>query len=76
VITAMFSRPFQRRARAVFLQKAQTGGRAGFQRATNAAAVARLANGGFGRRRPVQMDDLRLQFTVCPETVPDRPACC
>lgn len=58
VVAGFRCRPFQRRAGAGFLQKAQAGGRAGFERATHTAAVAGLPLGRFGRRGPVEVDDL------------------
>jgi len=50
--------PFEGWTRTGDSQKAQAGGRAGFQRAADAAAVAGQAFSRFGRRRGVEVDGL------------------
>lgn len=52
--------PFQSRAGALFLQKTQAAGRAGFKRAADAAAIAGSAFGGFFRGGAVEVDGLLL----------------
>lgn len=57
-VTLFLLGPFQRRTGAVFLQEAQAGRRAGFERAANTAAIAGLPLSRLGWRRQVEMDDL------------------
>lgn len=50
--------PFQRRAGTGFLQEAQAGRRAGFERAANTAAIAGLPFSRLGWCGLMEMDDL------------------
>lgn len=59
-VTVFRRRPFEGRTRALFLPEADAAGRAGFECAANAAAVASLAFGRFAGGAALEMDDLFL----------------
>jgi hypothetical protein len=64
VVTTGQRRPFQGRAGAGFLQKAQPGSRAGFERATDTTTIAGLSFRGFGRGAALEMNDLFFHFAL------------
>jgi hypothetical protein len=58
VVAPFLIRPFERRTGSTFLQETQASHRAGFKRTANTAAIARLPDIRFGRRRPVKVNYL------------------
>jgi hypothetical protein len=58
VVAPFLLRPFERRTWPIALQETQASYRAGFKRTANTAAIARLSDIRFDRRRSVKVNYL------------------